>query len=179
MIVLVIIFFIAVILFTVFIEDMHNTFQRKQHTKKVETIATFVQKGVQTHVISSVHAHDVLEITPYDSCEISIRDATGLGEPNNLYFVLTNNNMFIGYIAVDKNHIIPVIGSLFVISEKRKNGYARILLEFAEHDLRNHGFTECWGWCTPSLVKYYENTYGFSVRIKNIGIPYVIMSKFL
>lgn len=90
--------------------------------------------------------------------------------------MLVDENTFIGYIAVHAN--LQLIGSLFVVP--LFNYYAhRAMREFywnmPQQYLREHEVTECWGWCTPSLVKYYEHTYGYSVRIKNIGIPYVIM----
>lgn len=83
------------------------------------------------------------------------------------YVMITpDEKEFIGSVAVDRKQFYPYISQLYVVKSKRKKGYAKKLLTFAEKYTIKLGFDTAKLWCEYDLVKFYEKN-GWEVIDKN------------
>lgn len=72
----------------------------------------------------------------------------------------------IGCVAVDRKKFQPFISNLFVISRERGKGWSDVLLQHAEHCIREVlKFREARLWCVPEMVNFYEKK-GWTVEKK-------------
>jgi GNAT superfamily N-acetyltransferase len=77
---------------------------------------------------------------------------------SGVFYVMTtiDEKEFIGSIAVDRKNFYPYISQLYIVESKRNNGYAKILLSFAEKYTIEFGFNTARLWCSKDLIKFYE-----------------------
>ena len=73
----------------------------------------------------------------------------------DIMFVISDDSLFIGCVAVDRRNFFPVMSHLYVIPEKRGLGYGNRLLRFAERYALKLSFTEMKLWCSDDMVGYY------------------------
>jgi len=73
----------------------------------------------------------------------------------NVFFILSDNDEFIGCVAVDTLNFYPCISNLIVQSEKRDKGFGSVLLEAGEEYAKRfkHGIVRLW--CETSMFPFY------------------------
>ena len=78
-------------------------------------------------------------------------------QSQDIFYVMTTKNQedFIGTIAIDRKTFFPYISQLFV-NKYRNKGFAKKLINFANHYVKMLGFTESKLWCKKHLLNYYK-----------------------
>jgi GNAT superfamily N-acetyltransferase len=137
------------------------------HSKKSKNSAPVVERpgyeisplALQPQNIQNQVAMDILTqwFEEYEGYTVE-QIIAGWTSNNNVLFVMVDKktNTYIGCIGVDRNNFYPYISHLYVIPSKRKQGYARKLLRFAEEYVSDFGFDKARLWCDGDLVSYYE-----------------------
>jgi GNAT superfamily N-acetyltransferase len=74
-----------------------------------------------------------------------------------LYVMISNDDKFIGTVAVDRKNFYPYISHLFVDPALRKKGYGERLLDHGIDYARLFKFDAVKIWCEHTLVPYYAS----------------------
>ena len=119
----------------------------------------------------SAASNEILNIIPFSQASASVQNQVHKSitsewnsddiENGVMLFVALSHERFLGCVAVDTNDHVPSISHLYVICAKRREGYGRRLLAFAERYLKSLGFAEARLRCDPALVGYFR-TLGWS-----------------
>lgn len=74
-----------------------------------------------------------------------------------MYVMMTNDDTFIGTVAVDRKNFDPYISHLYVDPVFRRKGYGERLLEHGIDYAKLFKFDEIKLWCVDGLVPYYAS----------------------
>ena len=74
-----------------------------------------------------------------------------------MYVMISNDDKFIGTVAVDRKNFDPYISHLFVDPTVRKKGYGERLLDHGIDYARLFKFDAVKIWCADTLVPYYAS----------------------
>jgi N-acetylglutamate synthase-like GNAT family acetyltransferase len=96
---------------------------------------------------------------------------------NDVMYIMTKKNEFIGCVAVDRKQFYVFISHLYVVPNERNKGYSKLLLDIAETYTQKYGMSEARLWCKPDLRKYYE-TRGYKVENLQDG-QYIMVRRFI
>lgn len=83
----------------------------------------------------------------------------------SVFYVMYSGNQFIGCVSIDRKQFYPYIGNLYVVPDKRKSGYASVLLRLAEDYTELLSFNDSRLWCESHLIEYYEKR-GYTIEEK-------------
>ena len=91
-----------------------------------------------------------------------------------LFVLVSHAEVLLGCVAVDRKNFFPFVGNLYVVPERRREGFGARLLAFAEeyirHDMR---FDRARLWCHEPMCDYYERA-GYCIE-SNDGSKHVMV----